>query len=255
MGKVTAVYFSATGNTEKCLLALAEGAASALKSEGTDPGVEAVDVTCRFTPAACTFGPEDFVLFGMPVYAGRLPLAVKDRIAGFKGCGTPCIAAVTYGNRHYEDALLELTDMARDQGFDVRGAAALVGRHTYGEIQTERPDAADLAACRAFAAEAALRSGAGPVIPGNRPYREGVLRGMFHPLTSEACTNCGRCARSCPVQALGKDFRTVSDSCISCFRCIRNCPAGAKNMNVPAYNDFAAMFTQKLRIRRENEFF
>ena len=28
-----------------------------------------------------------------------------------------------------------------------------------------------------------------------------------------------------------------------------------KNMDVPAYNDFAAMFTEKLKERRENEFF
>ena len=249
--KVAAIYFSATGNTEKSVKSLAEGAVSALGFAG----VEAVDITCQPEPSFREFGPEDFVVFGMPVYAGRLPLAVKDRLLAFRGNGTPCIVAVSYGNRHYEDALLELADMAKEQGFVVKGGAALIGRHTYGEIQVERPDADDLAACRAFGAEAALRGGEVPAIPGNRPYREGLLRGRFHPLTSESCVQCGICVRGCPMQAIGEDCLTVGEACISCFRCIRRCPKGAKNMDVPAYVEFAAMFTEKLKERRENEFF
>ena len=251
MGSIAAIYFSATGNTEKNVKALAEGAVSALGFAG----VEAVDVTCQPEPAPCEFGPDDFAVFGMPVYAGRLPLAVKDRLLAFRGNSTPCIVAVSYGNRHYEDALLELADMAKEQGFVVKGGAALIGRHTYGEIQVGRPDAEDLSSCRAFGAEAALREGDEPAIPGNRPYREGLLRGRFHPLTSGDCVSCGLCVRNCPMKAIGEDCRTIGDSCISCFRCIRNCPVEAKNMDVPAYNEFAAMFTEKLRERRENEFF
>jgi len=251
MGKITAIYFSATGNTEKSLKALAEGAASALGVEG----FESVDVSCESEPTSREFGPDDFVLFGMPVYAGRLPLAVKDRLTAFRGQGTPCLVAVSYGNRHYEDALLELADMARSQGFEVKGGAALIGRHTYGEIQVTRPDATDLSACRAFASQAALRKGESLNLPGNRPYRDGLLRGRFHPLTDESCVECGLCARRCPMQAIGGDCRTIGEACISCFRCIRNCPVGAKNMDVPAYRDFAAMFSDKLKERRENEFF
>ena len=249
--KVAAIYFSATGNTEKNVKALAEGAASALGFAG----VEAVDVTCQPETAPREFGSDDFVVFGMPVYAGRLPLAVKDRLKDFRGNGTSCIVAVSYGNRHYEDALLELADMAEEQGFVVKGGAALIGRHTYGEIQVGRPDADDLSACREFGAVAAQRVGSAPAIPGNRPYREGLFRGRFHPLTSEDCVQCGLCMRGCPMQAIAEDCRTVGESCISCFRCIRNCPVGAKNMDVPAYAEFAAMFTEKLKERRENEFF
>lgn len=69
-----------------------------------------------------------------------------------KGSGTPCIVTVTYGNRHYDDALLEMEDIVREAGFVPFAAAALVAQHTYGEIQVGRPSAADLAEDRAFAA-------------------------------------------------------------------------------------------------------
>ena len=46
MSNVYAIFFSATGNTKKNLLAMAEGVAAALGAEGAPLAVEAVDVTC-----------------------------------------------------------------------------------------------------------------------------------------------------------------------------------------------------------------
>lgn len=58
------------------------------------------------------------------------------------------------------------------------------------------------------------------------------------------------------MQAIGPDNRAIhTDRCIACFRCIRRCPVGAKHMDVPAYNDFAAMFTQKLKQPKSNAYF
>ena len=58
------------------------------------------------------------------------------------------------------------------------------------------------------------------------------------------------------MQAIGEDCAAIDgEKCIACFRCIRRCPAGAKNMDVPAYREFAENFTQKLSARRENEYF
>ena len=61
--------------------------------------------------------------------------------------------------------------------------------------------------------------------------------------------------KNCPVQPIDRDCETVADSCISCFRCIRRCPKGAKNMNTGAYLSFAASFSEKLKARRENEYY
>lgn len=110
---VTAVYFSPTGNTKKSV----EAMAAAL-----DPGYKTVDLTLPSdTGVSCQFGPEDLVIIGMPVYAGRIPMVAVPRLSGLKGNGTPCILVATYGNRHYDDALVEMEDIAREHGFTVKG--------------------------------------------------------------------------------------------------------------------------------------
>ena len=245
--RVAAVYFSPTGNTKKSV----EAMAAAMNAE-----YETVDLT---PPAnqnvVCQFGPEDLVIIGMPVYAGRIPMVAAPRLDGIRGRQTPCLLVATYGNRHYEDALVEMEDIAKKQGFVVKGAAALVGRHTYGTIQIDRPDADDLAADAEFAKKAAASDGLTCIIPGNRPYKEAIPGGKFKPLTSDACVGCGICKRGCPVEAIGENFQVNPEICISCFRCIRTCPVQAKNMDVDAYNAFSADFSAKLAARRENEYY
>jgi ferredoxin len=244
---ISKIYFSPTGNTRKTVDAMA----AALGGETV-----AYDVTVDANPAPRAFAAEDFAVFGAPVYGGRIPKVAAARLKRFTGNRTPCIVAVTYGNRHYDDALLELADMAKAQGFAVKGAAALIGRHTYGDIQAARPDADDLAADMDFARKAAKNpAGVQLILPGNRPYKDGGNGGGFRPLTSDKCTACGLCVANCPVQAIAADCKTVGDHCISCFRCIRICPEGAKNMNDENYISWAAGFTERLKNRRENEYF
>lgn len=69
-----------------------------------------------------------------------------------RGADTPCIVTVTYGNRDFDDALLELAEFVRERGFLPIAGAALVGEHTYGSIQPGRPLPDDLREDRAFAA-------------------------------------------------------------------------------------------------------
>lgn len=246
--KISIVYFSPTGNTRKTLEVIAE----AISDE-----VSTLDLTrpCQVQP--CQFHSDDFVLFGMPVYAGRIPAVARQRLDLVRGDNTPCLAVVSYGNRDYDDALLELSDFVESRGFIVKGAAAVVGRHTYGDIQVNRPDEADFIQDRKFAAAAAAKADNAPkfVIPGSFPYREGGMGGKFRPLTSSACTGCGICVKECPVHAIGPDCRTISQTCLSCFRCIRNCPVHAKNMDTREYQEFADMFTKKLCERKENQYF
>ena len=54
------------------------------------------------------FDETDFVLFGIPVYSGRVPETFLSYFETLKGNNTPAALIATYGCRAYEDALLEL---------------------------------------------------------------------------------------------------------------------------------------------------
>ncbi len=247
---VDAIYFSPTGTSKAGAVAIARA---------IDPQAKEVDVTVAgAVPERTSFPKDSLVVFGAPVYGGRLYRGAVERFQQFVGHKTPCIVTVTYGNRDFDDALLEMKDLVEALGFVPVAAAALVGQHTYGSIQVGRPEEADLEQDRAFALQvkAALEADRLEVVsvPGNYPYREGGTGGHFYPHTSEACTRCGLCARECPEQAIdqGEPSRINEEKCISCFRCIRLCPTGAKNMDTEEYRSFAEAFTQKLSQRKEN---
>ena len=253
---VHAVYFSATGNTEKSVKAMA----GAISSE-----YQVYDCTCYKETSGLnkyiskdmevTFSQDDFVIIGGPVYSGRIVSTAMERLEKFKGTQTPCIIVASYGNRHYDDALMELKDMAERNGFVVKGAAAVIGRHTFGEIQVDRPNADDLEQMADFAKKAYGNKNKAENVPGNSTYRDGGKGGKFRPETTKDCVKCGLCKRNCPVGAINDDCVVAEDNCISCFRCIRNCPMKAKVMTSEVYLNFAEDFTKKLSTRRENEYF
>ena len=165
---VTALYFSPTGGSKRSALSLA----AALAPEG----FAELDITCG--AAAGDFGPGDVVVFSVPCYNGRVPEVAAGRLEQVHYHRTPCIISITYGNRDYDDSLLELQDIVQRQGFIVQGAAALVGQHTFGEIQVgasrcrgcRREPPLRAAAAGSQAGRSCLARGAGN--QGQRPYRE-----------------------------------------------------------------------------------
>ena len=91
------------------------------------------------------FGPEDLVILGAPVYAGRLPQLEGGIFERLRGDGTPAVFNVSYGNRAFEDALLEEQDICQAHGFHGIAAGAWIAPHTFsGRIGAGRPDGADL---------------------------------------------------------------------------------------------------------------
>lgn len=68
----------------------------------------------------------DTALLISPVYAGRIPALAADLFRQIDGHGMRTIVAVVYGNRDYDDALLELADIAVNDGFDVIAAGAFI---------------------------------------------------------------------------------------------------------------------------------
>ncbi|WP_279125073.1 flavodoxin family protein [Holdemania filiformis] len=110
---------------------------------------------------SASLGPQDCLIAAFPVFSGRLPAFFKAWMDQIQGRDTPAVAVVVYGNRAYEDALLELSDALEAAGFTIVGAATVVAQHSiFPAVANGRPDAADAAGIANFA-QALLEEGAG----------------------------------------------------------------------------------------------
>ena len=126
MKTITTMYFSPTGTSRKISEAIADGIAGAGTFER-----KRIDLT---KPPArekqYEFGTEDILVLGYPVYGGRVPAVLQNVLCGLKGTATPAVLAAVYGNRDYEDALLEGQDLLAEGGFTVLAAGAFIGEHS-----------------------------------------------------------------------------------------------------------------------------
>ena len=233
--KVTIVVFSPGGTTKVYAGKLAESISGEYEIiDLTEP--EARKKTHYFTK-------EDLVIFASPVYSGRIP-QVEGRIFNkIYGNDTPGVFLVTYGNRAYEDALLELAQIAECNGFLGIGGAAYVAPHSLSpSVAAEHPTENDLKQLAAFGKrmkQIILYMRDDPcyfeqhnmTIKGNFPYKN-YKRTFFIPGTDKKkCCLCGACIQRCPAGAIRFDgeLKTDPDKCISCTRCIYVCPEQAKS--------------------------
>ncbi|MBT7710832.1 MAG: 4Fe-4S binding protein [Deltaproteobacteria bacterium] len=236
------IYFSPTQTTQKVLTAIAEGTGigSTAHLDLTAPAAEGNGVTEI---------NRELALIGVPVYGGRVALDAVNRLQQIKGNQTPAIIiVVVYGNREFEDALVELRDIATAAGFVPVAAGAFIGEHSFASetmpIANGRPDSDDLEKARTFGqtvrkkldqlqtlnAEVLLQ------VPGNTTYKERMPRNGISPVTTEeTCTLCGTCTDVCPTAAIavGETVETDKERCIICCACVKNCPSGARIMADP----------------------
>lgn len=242
--KVHSLYFSATGTTAKVVGAIASAAAKTL----------AADVACHdVTPVtsrkgSLEFTGSDLVIFGVPVYIGRVPNLIKPWLETIKGGGAFGVPVVVYGNRAYDDALLELYDMMTACGFICTAAAAFVGEHSFSRtLGAGRPDAADLQAAASFGERVAhLREPLASSLPGRRPAQfykalddEGKpfdIRKAKPETDLSLCNGCGICVAVCPMGSISiSEPSSVEGICIKCGACVKKCPSGAKRFTDPEY--------------------
>ena len=247
--KITAVYFSATYTTKRVVEAVAAG----LSNE-----VTTYDITNDAAAEEVAIPADEILVVGVPVYAGRVPAMAVEPLRRFRGNNTPAVVVAVYGNRHYDDAVLELHDIVTEQGFCIVSAAAFVAQHSiFPKVGKARPDAADIADIKAFAeksAELAAKGFGAILLPGNRPYK--VPGGIpIWPTASKKCTACGACARLCPTGAIDPASPKGVDKmkCIKCGRCIVVCPTKARRFYGIKYSLAAARFNAAFTTRRANE--
>ncbi len=250
--KVWSVWFSATGTTKKVTALLSEKLGEALGA-----GVEEYSFNL---PAArereLAFGPGDLVVLGVPTYAGRVPNLllpyIKEKIRGNGALGVP---VVLYGNRNFDDSLMELRNVMEENGFHTVSAGAFVGEHSFSKVLgAGRPDGEDLALAEELAAKTAEKVRALTQVPAPvpvegcdpiRPYytprdRHGEpIRDFLKakPVTDPGkCVNCGMCARICPMGAIDpRDVFSVPGKCIKCCACVKRCLRGAKYFDHAGY--------------------
>ena len=134
--KVTAAFFSPTGNVQKVSECIGRAAAEMLQAEYME--FDFLRPENRYD--IIRFGPDELLVVGVPVYAGRVPNKILPFIqSGFRSAaGTFCIPFVCFGNRSFDDGLSELTMEMRNSGFAVVGAAAVASEHSFCESQDVR---------------------------------------------------------------------------------------------------------------------
>lgn len=207
--------------------------------------------------------PDDTVLIAAPVYAGRIPPVAAARLSGVRGKGQKAVVIVVYGNRDYDDALVELCDIAAAQGFKVVAAGAFVGQHCiFPLVAASRPDEGDRKRIIEFARlvnDAFSRDRILDVshVKGNRPYKK-IVGVPLHPKTDRnLCSGCGTCARECPADAIpvDKPWTTDGQKCITCCRCIQVCPQDARSLGGLLYKVVGWKFVKDNARRREAEWF
>jgi len=257
------IYFSPTRTTRKVLEGIARGLGI-----GT---VRHVDLT---SPEAKTLKlaemHDELAIMGSPVYSGRLPADAASRMRRLKGNEIPAVIVVVYGNRAYDDALLELRDLAREAGFKPIAGGAFIGEHSFSNNETPiavgRPDVKDLRKAIEFGKMvrdkmSTMRTLDGhPLlqVPGNFPYKERSALSNISPVTDDAiCTKCGACVPVCPTAAIAVSDTVVTDTsvCIRCCACVKTCSAGARVMEDPRIRQVAGQLSMNCGKRKEPETF
>lgn len=245
-------YFSASNTTDRIVKALAEGI-----------GLAAIhnNITKPDSKINISFKCDDIVIFAAPVFGGRIPAIAAERFRQIKGEGQKCIVVATYGNRDYDDALVEMCDLASEGGFSLIAAGALIAQHSIvPAVAASRPDRDDLNKISEFASEIKTAIAADALldrhsVKGNRPYK--IYGGVpLQPVVdNKLCDSCGKCMRECPVGAITSPESTDSAKCISCTRCIVVCPNHARKFGGLKYKAFVPIFKLKCSARREPEWF
>jgi len=260
--EIKAMFFSPTNTTEKVILGIGENLSNKLEYPLTKINITSL----KSRGKSYSFNKDDILVLGLPVYAGRIPEVLDEFVANLKGDNTLAIVVAVYGNRHFDDALLEMKDILKDNGFDIIAAAAFIGEHSFSDIlAADRPDDKDMQFAKMISDKISdkilsIKDGATVEdlkVDGNFPYKE---RGELPPLSQETtndCISCMECVENCPAEAIGEyNPATIDhDKCIICCSCIKICPVDAKIIENEKILGIKAMLEENFMERRDPELF
>ncbi len=267
--KINTMYFSATDTTKRVVSGIAKKISENTDREITVNNIDFTLPEVRKEPVS--FTKEDVVIVGVPVYAGRVPNVLLKYLNSITGNGALAVAVVVYGNRNYDDALIELKDILELNGFKVIAGGAFIGEHAFSKILAKnRPDEKDMAIVSDFANQIYKKITTQDPIPvsvnGETPYRKYYMPKdrngnpvdfrKITPKTNSNCTDCKVCANVCPMGSIDfKDVSKLNGICIKCCACIKKCPNNAKYFDDKNYLKHKSELEIDFASRREPELF
>ena len=247
------ICFSPTGGTKRA-------ADIIVLAIGEENSVTEIDL-CRTETPDITLSADYIAVIALPSYYGRVPVLAAERLRRIKGNGARAVLLCAYGNRAFDDTLVEMQDLAEEIGCKPVAAAAAIAEHSiYRCFATGRPNEEDEDILRGFGQRIREKLESGDdtplTLPGNHPYKEIPDHGMI-PRPTEECTNCGLCAAECPNHAIDEADASVIDekACISCMRCIAVCPIDARIHDSAAYEAGKERLRPALTEPKEAELF
>lgn len=271
LNSIWKIYFSATGTTEKIVNTIGDSIA-----ELAGVSIQTFDFTLPIHRQTFpTLTANDCVIFGCPTYAGRIPNVLLKYLDTVKGCGTLAVPIVTFGNRNFDNSLIELRNILEHHGFNTIAAGAFSCEHSFSyQLGAGRPDTKDLLSAKNFALkvfEKTLKYNSSPNTHVPIPVDGDAQAGYYQPrdrnnnpidirkakpLTSDACINCGHCAEVCPMGSISKEnVKTVGGICIKCGACIKKCPVKAKYFEDAGYLYHKKELEELYQQRADNKIF
>ena len=267
---INSMYFSATDTTKKIVSGIAKRISENMDREITINNIDFTLPGVRLK--SVSFSEEDVVIIGVPVYAGRVPNVLLNYLNTIKGNGALAIPVVVYGNRNYDDALIELKDILEFNGFKVIAGGAFIGEHSFSiTLAKNRPDEKDMNIVGDFADQiytkiTTLDEFQIVVVNGNQPYRKHYMPKnkdgspvdirKVAPKTNTHCIDCKLCVNVCPMGSIDfGDVSTLKGICIKCGACIKKCPNQAKYFDDNDYLRHKQELEIEFASRREPELF
>lgn len=251
LNKTDLYYFSPTGGTKKV---------GEIFCKGISWEMKLVDLGLRDKETEQPTG--ELAVIALPVFGGRVPAVAIEKLNELDGRGKNAVTLVVYGNRAYEDALLELNNAAEARGFCVVASAACVAQHSIvPKAGKGRPDDQDRDSILGFAAKVLDKmennADVQVKVPGNYPYKD-EMTVLATPVCLPACRQCGKCESVCPTGAIGLENGMVAtnlEKCILCMSCVAACPENARILPPPMQERMDQMLGALEAVRCENEYF
>lgn len=248
--KVSKVYFSPSGTTEKIVNEVAKN----FKLPQKNYDLLSFDGEKTFK--------NELVIIGIPVFNARIPKIASERLSKMKAENTKAIVILNYGNMEYGDSLLELTELLGKNNFQIVGIATTVSQNSlFNQIARNRPDENDLARISEFTQSIIEKLQKGDLneifVGGYKPYEKYQIPQYLISCDESLCIECMDCFYTCPEEAIPEESPAMTDmdDCTRCSTCISICSENARSFTGPEFESERQNAMDNYFERKEPEFY